>query len=105
MMPDLTLILDLDPAEGLRRATARRGEDVADRYEKETLAIHQRRREAYLTIAEREPERCVVIDAEASPADVEDAIAAAAFAALEKAGIRLEHDPEKWKPVFGKDHA
>jgi dTMP kinase len=105
MMPDLTLILDLDPAEGLRRATARRGEDVADRYEKETLAIHQRRREAYLTIAGREPERCVVIDAEASPADVEDAIAAAAFAALEKAGIRLEHDPEKWKPVFGKDHA
>ncbi|MCV3241560.1 dTMP kinase [Mesorhizobium sp. ZC-5] len=87
MMPDLTLILDLDPAEGLRRATARRGLDTPDRYEKETLAVHRRRREAYLAIARSEPERCVVVDAAASPAGVEQAIAAAAFAAIEKAGV------------------
>ena len=66
MMPDMTLILDLDPAEGLKRATARRGEGVADRFEKETLAVHERRREAFLAIAAREPERCVVIDAAAT---------------------------------------
>lgn len=71
MMPDLTLILDLDPEEGLRRASARRGEGVADRYEKEDLDIHRRRRDAYLAIARAEPERCVVIDASAPEDDVE----------------------------------
>lgn len=88
MMPDLTLILDLDPADGLARATARRGGETADRFEKETLAIHRRRRDAYLAIARDEPERCAVIDAAADPADVERAIAAAADAALQRAGVR-----------------
>lgn len=83
MIPDLTLILDIDPALGLRRAGARRGEEIADRFEKETLEIHQRRREAYLIIAEAEPERCVVIDASQEPEEVEKAVTAAAFAALE----------------------
>ena len=84
MMPDMTLILDLDPAEGLRRATARRGADIADRFEKETVEIHQRRRDAYLAIAASEPERCVVIDAAQTPEDVENAITAAVFVGLEK---------------------
>lgn len=68
MIPDLTLILDIEPEEGLRRASARRGADAADRYEKETIDIHRRRREAYLDIAEAEPERCIVVDA-GRPAD------------------------------------
>jgi dTMP kinase len=88
VMPDLTLILDLDPAEGLRRAAARRGKGIADRFEKETLATHQQRRDAFLAIARSEPERCAIIDAAASPAEVERAVAAAALAALEKAGIQ-----------------
>lgn len=90
MMPDLTLILDLDPEEGLRRAAARRGEAVADRYEKETLDIHRKRREAYLAIAEREPWRCVVIDASGSEAEVQEKVAAAALAALEQRVGRTE---------------
>lgn len=78
VMPDLTLILDLDPVEGLRRADARRGEGAAaDRYEKETVDIHRRRREAFLDIARNEPGRCVVIDASADEASVEAEIAAA----------------------------
>ena len=40
---------------------------MADRFEKETLEIHQRRRAAYLAIAAAEPERCVVIDASGPP--------------------------------------
>ena len=66
MVPDLTIILDIEPEEGLRRASARRasGED-ADRYEKERLDIHRKRREAFLAIARQEPRRCVVIDAAA----------------------------------------
>ncbi|WP_309084342.1 dTMP kinase [Chelativorans sp.] len=63
VMPDLTIILDIDPEEGLRRAVERRGEETADRFEKEALEIHRRRREAFLEIAQREPRRCAVIDA------------------------------------------
>lgn len=62
-MPDLTFILDLDPVEGLSRAHKRREGDAADRFEKETVDIHQRRRAAYLAIASDEPQRCRVIDA------------------------------------------
>ena len=84
MVPDLTLILDIDPDEGLKRATARRAaHDNPDRFEKETLAIHQARREAFLAIAAAEPERCVVIDASAAPDAVENAVTATVFAALE----------------------
>lgn len=78
MVPDLTIILDLDAEEGMRRAAARRGDDGADRYEKETLDVHRRRREAFLEIARAEPERCVVIDAAQPPEEVAAAIAEAA---------------------------
>ena len=78
MTPDLTLILDLDPVEGLRRAGERRGVDAAaDRFEKETIAIHERRREAFLDIAMREPDRCVLIDAGGRVDDVAARIQAA----------------------------
>lgn len=84
MMPDMTLILDIDPAEGLKRATARRrAGDGPDRFEKETLAIHQRRREAFLAIAAAEPERCIVVDASTGPDEVENIVTAAVFGALE----------------------
>ena len=84
MVPDMTLIFDIDPTEGLRRATERRGtEAAADRFEKETLAIHQRRRAAFLAIAAAEPERCIVIDASGDPDTVENVVTAAVFAALE----------------------
>lgn len=80
MMPDLTVILDLDPALGLARAAERRGGETADRFEKETLDIHERRRQAFLDIAKREPERCVVVDASAPAgkvaADIEQAVRA-----------------------------
>jgi len=83
LVPDLTLILDLDPAEGLRRATARRGKDSADRYEKETLAVHRRRRKAFLDIAKAEPARCVVVDASDSPGVIAAAILRAVRGRLE----------------------
>ena len=92
MVPDMTLILDIDPAEGLKRAAVRRSpNDVPDRFEKETVSVHQRRREAFLAIAASEPQRCVVIDASRSPGEVEDAITAAVFSGLEArmaAGIK-----------------
>lgn len=63
MMPDLTLILDIDPKLGLTRANQRRGSGQADRFEKEALAIHRARRKGFLAIAAAEPRRCAVIDA------------------------------------------
>lgn len=86
-MPDLTVLLDLDPETGMKRATQRRGEEEADRYEKEALAIQRRRREAFLAIARAEPERCVVIDAAKPPAKVATAIVKAVRALIER---RLE---------------
>lgn len=83
MMPDMTLILDIEAEEGLRRASARRGEGSIDRFEKEELTIHQQRREAYLAIAAREPDRCIVIDASPDENDVDEVVTAAVFAALE----------------------
>lgn len=84
MMPDLTIILDLDPKSGLKRAAARRGSETADRYEKETLDIHQRRRKAFLDIARAEPERCVVVDASGSPERVQTDVVRAVRATLER---------------------
>jgi dTMP kinase len=68
LKPDLTLILDIAATEGLRRAAGRRGEDVPDRFERESLTLHESRRNGFLSIARAEPERCVVIDAN-RPAD------------------------------------
>jgi dTMP kinase len=85
MAPDLTLILDLDPVEGLRRAAARR-EGPADRYEKETLALHQRRRNAFLEIARREPQRCKVINAAQHPDSVANEIMSAVLDLVQRSG-------------------
>ena len=77
MVPDLTVILDLPAEKGLARARARHdgGDGAPDRYEKEELGIHQKRRDAFLDLARAEPERCRVVDgsqpAEAVAAAVE----------------------------------
>lgn len=65
--PNLTFILDLDPAVGLARVGARRTEGGAsgggsDPYEARSLEFHQRLRAGYLAIAKAEPDRCVLID-------------------------------------------
>lgn len=88
MEPDLTIILDIDPAEGMRRAAARRGSDDPDRFEKEALTIHRRRRRAFLDIASKEPARCVVVDAAQPPGDVAADIAEAVYARLPAADDR-----------------
>ncbi|MFK7901616.1 MAG: dTMP kinase [Nitratireductor sp.] len=73
--PDLTLILDLDPSEGMARANKRRDTQTApDRFEKESLKLQQKRREGFLSIAKQEPNRCKVIDASGSEAEVAERI-------------------------------
>ena len=69
LLPDLTLILDLDPAIGLARAARRRApHEAVDRFEGEALAFHRTLRQAYLDIAAAEPRRCVVLDGSLAPA-------------------------------------
>jgi dTMP kinase len=68
LMPDLTLMLDLDPEIGLARAAKRRAPDeTTDRFESETLEFHRRLRQGFLDIAAREPGRCAVLDASLPP--------------------------------------
>jgi dTMP kinase len=65
LKPDLTFILDVPVEVGLKRATARRGSAMPDRFESEDLQFHRELREGYREIASAEPERCVLIDATA----------------------------------------
>lgn len=69
--PDLTLVLDLPPAVGLMRASARRGPGRPDRFEGEGLAFHEKLRGAFRAIAEGEPQRCALIDATGDADEVE----------------------------------
>ena len=62
VLPDLTLLYDIDPEEGLSRAR-RRDVERTGRFESAGLAFHRRVRAAYLEIARREPQRVAVIDA------------------------------------------
>jgi dTMP kinase len=72
--PDLTLILDVPVDVGMARAAARIAGGSADRFESEDLSVQEARRQAYLDIARREPERCVVIDAMESESAMADAV-------------------------------
>lgn len=58
LLPRGTLLLDLDPEQGLRRLRRER-----DRLEREEIAFHRAVREGFLARAAREPERIVVLDA------------------------------------------
>ena len=66
--PDLTLLYDLDPREGLARA--KRRDAGAGRFESAALAFHERVRAGFLAIARREPERVAVVAVEGDAAAV-----------------------------------
>jgi dTMP kinase len=61
-IPDLTLVFDLDPQLGLKRAGSR-GAGFEDRYERKGLAFHQSLREGFKALPDIEPQRCKLIDA------------------------------------------
>lgn len=78
LVPDLTLVIDIDVATGLRRAfgvekaEAKRGE--GDRLESEDAGFHERVRQGYLDLARREPDRVKVIDGSGTIDEVSAAI-------------------------------
>jgi dTMP kinase len=75
LMPDLTIILDLPPADGLERAAQRQrgsGKSGAgsDRLESQRMEFHERVRAGYLDMAGHEPDRMKVVDASGTPEEV-----------------------------------
>ncbi|MEI6363306.1 MAG: dTMP kinase [Actinomycetes bacterium] len=64
LLPNLTVLLDIDPEVGLSRVSD------PDRLEAEPLAYHQRVRDAFRVIAADEPERYLVLDATRSPEEL-----------------------------------
>ncbi|MDQ1746138.1 MAG: dTMP kinase [Frankiaceae bacterium] len=64
LQPDLTVLLDIEPEEGLRRAS-RVGE--SDRLEAEAVEFHRRVRAEFLTLARRGRHRYLVVDATQQP--------------------------------------
>lgn len=62
LLPDLTVLLDLDETAAKRRLDA--ADKPFDRLEAEQADFHRRVREAFLALAAAEPERFVVIDAD-----------------------------------------
>lgn len=60
LVPDLTVLLDVDPAVGLSRVQS------PDRLESEPIEYHQRVRKAFIEISKADPTRYLVIDANQS---------------------------------------
>lgn len=78
LLPDLTVLLDLDAEQAISRRNLT-GTNP-DRLEQEKVDFFERAREAYLTLAENEPERFMVLDA----AETVEQISEKLIAELEK---------------------
>ena len=70
LRPNLTFVLDLPVEAGLTRRKQRAGDAAPDRFEAEDAEFHVKLRQAYLALAEREPRRCIVIDAGRSKEEI-----------------------------------
>ena len=74
--PDLTVLIDIDPALALSRARERNRQNVVDetRFEKESLEFFHRVRQGYLKIAQTEPERVRIVSGNLSIEEVHQEI-------------------------------
>jgi dTMP kinase len=78
LQPDLTILMDSDVAASVARARRRnvakvagnhRGAADENRFEQENRAFFTRVRQMYLAIAQREPQRVILVDARGTPAE------------------------------------
>jgi len=81
LVPDLTLLIDIDVETGLARAHRRiaRTQDIETRMEEQNLSFHRKVREAYQQLATDEPRRVRLIDG----ARPETSVAAEVWSAVE----------------------
>lgn len=84
LRPDLTLVLDLDAAAGLRRLGGRH----LDAFEKMDHGFHSRVRQGYLEIAREEKERMVVLQADQPVELLEAEVWTAVEERLQRMGAR-----------------
>jgi dTMP kinase len=81
LLPDLVVLLDLDPASGLRRRAG-----ALDRIEAQDLGFHRRVRQAFRDLAAADPARFSMVDAAAPVPEVAAKVQAVALALLEGTG-------------------
>jgi len=78
LLPDLTLLIDIEPEVGLSRARARNLKFAFEldegRFEEEDIRFHRKVREGYLQLAKEEPERFRIIDGSGSVEEVQQKI-------------------------------
>jgi dTMP kinase len=81
LVPDLTVLLDVDVEAGLKRKTQNGSE--WNRLDAYTVEFHQRVRRGYLEMVKAEPQRWVVVDASRDWHSVQDDLRAAVLGRLE----------------------
>ena len=94
LLPDLTILLDAEPGLAARRAMAR---GAKDRLERETDAFHAALRAQFLALAEAEPARFVVIDADRPVGEVADDV----VEAVRRHGARFRHGAAHQRVLLG----
>lgn len=87
LQPDLTILLDVDPATGRERLEQRHSQNASapDRIEREDEAFHDRLRDGFLDIARSDPQRVIVVATNRATAEVADEIRNAVCGRLQKA--------------------
>ena len=78
--PDMTFIIDMDPAVALQRGLDRQSGE--DRFEDFGLPFQETLRHGFLALAHANPSRCLLIDGNRDPAAIATEIAARATALL-----------------------
>ena len=88
LVPDLTLLLDVDSNVGLARTIKRGGSE--GRFEAKGEAFHQKVRQGFLARAKKEPNRIVKIDAARPPDDVARDVISAVKQLLVAHGFKMK---------------
>ena len=70
--PDVTFVLDIDPKVGLKRSLDRSNQE--NRFESYNIDFHNKIRSAFLEIAKKNKNRCVVIDASLNEQEINNLI-------------------------------
>ena len=76
LVPDLTIVVDIETELGLERAHGRnrKTQDVETRLDEQTLSFHRKVREAYLRLASDESDRVKLVDGARKEEDVESEV-------------------------------
>ena len=74
LVPDFTFLLDVDPQEGFQRKREQSILKPVDRLEAESLSFYRRVREAYITVAQENPQRIQIINASNELKKVQEAV-------------------------------